>query len=91
MKQDIEYAVPLFKAGAEWRINSVWHDAAFKMESKFLKGSYEKFWIIGKSVCPAITGEAGYSEEEFDKANKGNEDPELESINSFNDTVKKNQ
>lgn len=27
MKQDIEYAVPLFKAGAEWRINSVWHDA----------------------------------------------------------------
>lgn len=25
MKQDIEYAVPLFKAGAEWRINSVWH------------------------------------------------------------------
>lgn len=25
MKQDIEYAVSLFKAGAEWRINSVWH------------------------------------------------------------------
>lgn len=25
MKQDIEFAVPLFKAGAEWRINSVWH------------------------------------------------------------------
>lgn len=22
---DDEYAVPLFKAGAEWRINSVWH------------------------------------------------------------------
>ncbi len=22
-----EFAVPLFKAGAEWRINSVWHDA----------------------------------------------------------------
>lgn len=20
-----EYAIPLFKAGAEWRINSVWH------------------------------------------------------------------
>ena len=30
MKQDIEYAVPLFKAGAEWRINSVWHDAREK-------------------------------------------------------------
>lgn len=28
MKQDIEYAVPLFKAGAEWRINSVWYDAS---------------------------------------------------------------
>lgn len=25
MKQEIEFAVPLFKAGAEWRINSVWH------------------------------------------------------------------
>ena len=30
MKQDIEFAVPLFKAGAEWRINSVWHDAREK-------------------------------------------------------------
>lgn len=25
-----EYAIPLFKAGAEWRINSVWHDAREK-------------------------------------------------------------
>lgn len=25
-----EFAVPLFKAGAEWRINSVWHDAREK-------------------------------------------------------------
>lgn len=39
---------------------------AFKMESKFLIGSYEQFWIINGSVCPAITGEAGYSKEEFD-------------------------
>lgn len=62
---------------------------AFKMESKFLIGSYEQFWIIKESVCPAITGEAGYSKEEFDKVNKENKDPELESINSFNDTVKK--
>lgn len=59
------------------------------MESKFLIGSYEQFWIINGSVCPAITGEAGYSKEEFDKVNKGNEDPELKSIKSFNDTVKK--
>ena len=62
---------------------------AFKMESKFLIGSYEQFWIIGESVCPAIAGEAGYSKEEFDKVNKENKDPELKSINSFNDTVKK--
>ena len=61
---------------------------AFKMESKFLIGSYEQFWIINGSVCPAITGEAGYSKEEFDKVNKENKDPKLESINSFNDTVK---
>lgn len=50
---------------------------------------YEQFWIIGESVCPAIAGEAGYSKEEFDKVNKENKDPELKSINSFNDTVKK--
>jgi len=183
MKQDIEFAVPLFKAGAEWRINSVWHSItvipdchrfivflpkkstigsknpimgileenrtfissrpgcilcrldemeswaykevvyprtgvpvfmlkdigigfrtvegatevanllvkynAFKIKSRFLTGSYEQFWIIEESVCPAIKGEAGYSKEEFDKVNKESKDSELESINSFNDTVKK--
>lgn len=62
---------------------------AFKTESRFLTGSYEQFRIIGESVCPAIKEEAGYSKEEFDKVNKENKDPELESINSFNDTVKK--
>ena len=62
---------------------------AFKTESRYLAGSYEQFWIINGSVCPAITGEAGYSKEEFDKVNKENKDPELESINSFNNTVKK--
>lgn len=48
---------------------------AFKTESRFLTGSYEQFWIIKESVCPAIKGEAGYSKEEFD-------------INSFNNTLK---
>lgn len=61
---------------------------AFKIESRFLTGSYEQFWIIKESVCPAIKGEAGYSKEEFDKVNKENQDPELESINSFNNTLK---
>lgn len=51
---------------------------AFKIESRFLTGSYEQFWIIKESVCPAIKGEAGYSKEEF----------ELESINSFSNTLK---
>lgn len=27
-----KYAVPLFKSGAEWRINSAWHDASEKPE-----------------------------------------------------------
>lgn len=42
---------------------------AFKIESGYLTGSYKQFWIIKESVCPAIKGEAGYSEEEFDKVN----------------------
>ena len=48
---------------------------AFKIESRFLTGSYEQFWIIKESICPAIKGEAGYSKEEF-------------GINSFNNTLK---
>lgn len=58
----------------------------YKLFGKYISVSN---WIINGSVCPAITGEAGYSKEEFDKVNKENKDPELESINSFNDTVKK--
>lgn len=30
------YAVPLFKAGAQWRINSVWHDANEKPDKNQL-------------------------------------------------------
>lgn len=75
--------------GATEVANSLIKYNAFKMESKFLIGSYEQFRIIGESVCPAIKEEAGYSKEEFDKVNKENEDPELKSIKSFNDTVKK--
>ena len=62
---------------------------AFKTESRYLTGSYEQFWIIKESVCPAIKGEAGYSKEEFDKIDEKNKNPELTSINTFNDTVKK--
>lgn len=62
---------------------------AFKTELKYMTGSYESFWVIKENVCPAIEGAAVYSKEEFDKVNKENKDPELESINSFNDTVKK--
>lgn len=62
---------------------------AFKIESRFLTGSYEQFWIIKESVCPAVKGETGYSKEEFDKIDEKNKNPELTSINTFNDTVKK--
>lgn len=62
---------------------------AFKTESKYLTGSYERFWIIKEGVCPAVKGETGYSEKEFDKIDEKNKNPELTSINTFNDTVKK--
>lgn len=62
---------------------------AFKTESRYLAGSYEQFWIMKEGVCPAVKGETGYSEEEFDKIDEKNKNPELTGINTFNDTVKK--
>lgn len=62
---------------------------AFKTESRYLTGSYERFRIMKENVCPAIKGEAGYSKEEFDEIDKENENQELTKINTFNDTVKK--
>ena len=62
---------------------------AFKTESRYLAGSYEQFWIMKEGVCPAVKGETGYSKEEFDEIDEKNKNPELKSINSFNDTVKK--
>ena len=62
---------------------------AFKTESRYLAGSYEQFWIMKEGVCLAVKGETGYSKEEFGKINEKNKNPELTSINTFNDTVKK--
>lgn len=62
---------------------------AFKTESRYLAGSYEQFWIMKEGVYPAVKGETGYSKEEFDKIDEKNKNPELTSINTFNDTVKK--
>lgn len=62
---------------------------AFKTESRYLAGLYEQFWIMKEGVCPAVKGETGYSKEEFDKIDEKNKNPELTSINTFNDTVKK--
>lgn len=62
---------------------------AFKTESRYLAGSYEQFRIMKEGVCPAVKGETGYSEEEFNKIDEKNKNPELTSINTFNDTVKK--
>lgn len=42
-----------------------------------------------EGVCSAVKGETGYSKEEFDKIDEKNKNPELTSINTFNDTVKK--
>lgn len=63
--------------------------ALTKTESRYLAGSYEQFWIMKEGVCPAVKGETGYSKEEFDKIDEKNKNPELTSINTFNDTVKK--
>jgi hypothetical protein len=62
---------------------------AFKTESRYMAGSYEQFWIMKEGVCPAVKGETGYSKEEFNKIDEKNKNPELTSINTFNDTVKK--
>lgn len=62
---------------------------AFKTESRYMAGSYEQFWIMKEGVCPAVKEETGYSKEEFDKIDEKNKNPELTSINTFNDTVKK--
>ena len=62
---------------------------AFKTESRYMAGSYEQFWIMKEGVCPAAKGETGYRTEEFDKIDEKNKNPELTSINTFNDTVKK--
>lgn len=43
-----------FKAGAEWRINSVWHDASEKpkLGELIIVEIYGKIWEYGKSdVC----------------------------------------
>lgn len=61
---------------------------AFKVDSKYLNRSYEMLNVIEEGVVPAVEGCVGYTNEEFDKVNKENEDPELESINSFNNTLK---
>ncbi len=45
--------------------------------------------VYEEGVCPAVKGETGYSKEEFDKIDEKNKNPELTSINTFNDTVKK--
>ena len=61
---------------------------AFKVDSEYLNRSYEMLNVIEEGVVPAVEGCVGYTKEEFDKVNKENEDPELESINSFNNTLK---
>lgn len=60
---------------------------AFKVNSKYLNRSYERLNVINEGVVPAVEGCVGYTNEEFERVNKENNDPESEKIGSFNKTV----
>lgn len=60
---------------------------AFKVNSKYLNRSYERLNVINEGVVPAVEGCVGYTNEEFERVNKENNDPESAKIGSFNKTV----
>lgn len=60
---------------------------AFKVGSKYLNRSYERLNVINEGVVPAVEGCVGYTNEEFERVNKENNDPESAKIGSFNKTV----
>lgn len=51
---------------------------AFKVNSKYLNRSYERLNVINEGVVPAVEGCVGYTNEEFERVNKENNDPESE-------------
>lgn len=60
---------------------------AFKVDSKYLNRSYERLNVINEGVVPAVEGCVGYTNEEFERVDKENNDPESAKIGSFNKTV----
>ena len=62
------YAVPLFKAGAQWRINSVWHDRTEKADtSKELILMYSNGSIRVTLLNPNLTFDGFLSVDMFIK------------------------
>ena len=68
-------------------VNLLVRSRAFKVGSKYLNRSYERLNVINEGVVPAVEGCVGYTNEEFERVNKENNDPESEKIGSFNKTV----
>lgn len=60
---------------------------AFKVDSKYLNRSYEMLNVIEEGVVPAVEGCVGYTNEEFERVDKENNDPESAKIESFNKTA----
>lgn len=59
-----QYAIPLFRKGAEWRINSVWHDATEKpkLGEMIIVECFGKIWDYGKyDVCDTIHPKARWA------------------------------
>lgn len=57
--------------------------------TSILNRSYERLNVINEGVVPAVEGCVGYTNEEFERVNKENNDPESAKIGSFNKTVEK--
>lgn len=68
-------------------VNLLVRSRAFKVGSKYLNRSYERLNVINEGVVPAVEGCVGYTNEEFERVNKENNDPESAKIGSFNKTV----
>lgn len=58
-----------------------------KIGDWYLNRSYERLNVINEGVVPAVEGCVGYTNEEFERVNKENNDPESAKIGSFNKTV----
>lgn len=68
-------------------VNLLVKSKAFKVDSKYLNRSYERLNVINEGVVPAVEGCVGYTNEEFERVDKENNDPESAKIGSFNKTV----